>query len=36
MDAMKDYSQNAEQAHILHYLDTIGMKTGHLVDLGSL
>ena len=35
MDAMKDYSQNAEQAHILHYLDTIGLKTGHLVDLGA-
>lgn len=35
MDAMKDYSQNAEQPHILHYLDTIGLKTGHLVDLGA-
>ncbi len=32
---MKDYSQNGEQAHILHYLDTIGLKTGHLVDLGA-
>jgi len=30
-----DYSQNGEQAHILHYLDTIGLKTGHLVDLGA-
>lgn len=35
MDAMKDYSQNGEQAYILHYLDTIGLKTGHLVDLGA-
>jgi len=33
--ALKDYSQNAEQAHILHYLDTIGIKKGHLVDLGA-
>ena len=32
---MKDYSQNGEQAHILHYLDTIGLKKGHLVDLGA-
>lgn len=32
---MKDYSQNGEQAHILHYLDTIGIKDGHLVDLGA-
>lgn len=32
---MKDYSQNAEQAHILHYIDTIGLKEGHLVDLGA-
>ena len=32
---MKDYSQNGEQAHILHYLDTIGLTTGHLVDLGA-
>ena len=32
---MKDYSQNGEQAHILHYIDTIGLKTGHLVDLGA-
>lgn len=30
-----DYSQNGEQAHILHILDTIGLKTGHLVDLGA-
>ena len=35
MDAMKDYSQNGEQAHILHYLDTISLKTGRLVDLGA-
>ena len=32
---MRDYSQNAEQAHILHYLDTIGITKGHLVDLGA-
>ena len=32
---MKDWSQNGEQAHILHILDTIGLKTGHLVDLGA-
>ena len=32
---MKDHSQNGEQANILHYLDTIGLKTGHLVDLGA-
>ena len=32
---MKDHSQNGEQAHILHYLDAIGLKTGHLVDLGA-
>lgn len=32
---MKDYSQNGEQAHILHYLDTIGITKGHLVDLGA-
>ena len=32
---MKDYSQNGEQAHILHIFDTIGLKTGHLVDLGA-
>lgn len=31
----RDFSQNGEQAHILHYLDTIGLKTGHLVDLGA-
>lgn len=31
----RDYSQNGEQAHILHILDTIGLKTGHLVDLGA-
>jgi hypothetical protein len=34
-ERMKDYSQNGEQEHILHYLDTIGLKTGHLVDLGA-
>lgn len=33
--ALKDYSQNGEQEHILHYLDTIGIKKGHLVDLGA-
>ena len=32
---MKDYSQSGEQEHILHYLDTIGIKIGHLVDLGA-
>ena len=32
---MKDYSQNGEQAHILHYLGTMGIKKGHLVDLGA-
>ena len=32
---VRDYSQNGEQEHILHYLDTIGLKTGHLVDLGA-
>lgn len=32
---VRDYSQNGEQAHILHYLDTIGIKEGHLVDLGA-
>ena len=32
---MTDYSQNGEQAHILHYLDTIGITKGHLVDLGG-
>lgn len=32
---MKDFSQNGEQAHILHYLDTIGIAKGHLVDLGA-
>jgi hypothetical protein len=34
-EPMKDYSQNAEQAHILHYLGTMGIKKGHLVDLGA-
>ena len=33
--ALKDYSQNGEQEHILHYLDTIGITKGHLVDLGA-
>ena len=32
---VKDYSQNGEQAHILHYLDTLGITRGHLVDLGA-
>ncbi len=32
---MPGYSQNGEEAHILHYLDTIGLKIGHLVDLGA-
>lgn len=32
---MKGYSQNGEQAHILHYLKTIGIERGHLVDLGA-
>lgn len=32
---MNGYSQNGEEEHILHYLDTIGLKTGHLVDLGA-
>ncbi len=32
---LNDYSQNGEQAHILHYLDTIGITKGHLVDLGA-
>ena len=35
MDAMKDYSQNGEQAHILHYLRVMGIEKGHLVDLGA-
>lgn len=35
MDAMKDYSQNGEQAHILHYFDVMGIDRGHLVDLGA-
>lgn len=32
---MKDYSQNGEQAEILYYLDKVGLKAGHLVDLGA-
>jgi hypothetical protein len=35
MAYVNKYSQNGEEAHILHYLDTIGLKTGHLVDLGA-
>lgn len=35
MDAVKDWSQNGEQAHILHYFDVMGIKGGHLVDLGA-
>lgn len=35
MGEVKDYSQNGEQAHILHYLETIGIEKGHLVDLGA-
>lgn len=35
MDGMTDYSQNGEEAHILHYLETIGITKGHLVDLGA-
>lgn len=30
-----EYSQNGEQAHILHYLKTMGIEKGHLVDLGA-
>lgn len=32
---MKDFSQNGEQAHILHYFDVMGIEKGHLVDLGA-
>ena len=32
---MKDYSQNGEQTHILHYFDVMGIERGHLVDLGA-
>lgn len=32
---MKDYSQNGEQAHIIHYFDVMGIEKGHLVDLGA-
>lgn len=31
----KDHSQNGEQEHILHYLEVMGIKKGHLVDLGA-
>lgn len=33
--SMKDYSQNAEQPHILHIFEVLGIKKGHLVDLGA-
>lgn len=32
---MKDYSQSGEQEHILHVFDVLGIKKGHLVDLGA-
>lgn len=35
MDVVKDYSQNGEQEHILHYLSVMGIEKGHLVDLGA-
>ncbi len=35
MDYVNKYSQNGEEEHILHYLYAIGLKTGHLVDLGA-
>lgn len=35
MDAVKDYSQNGEQEHILHVFDVLGIQKGHLVDLGA-
>lgn len=35
MAYVNKYSQNGEEEHILHILDTIGLKTGHLVDLGA-
>lgn len=34
-EPMKEYSQNGEQAHILHYFEIMGIKKGHLVDLGA-
>ena len=34
-ERMKDYSQNGEQAHILHVFDVLGIEKGHLVDLGA-
>lgn len=34
-DGPIDYSQNCEQAHILHYFDVMGIEKGHLVDLGA-
>jgi hypothetical protein len=30
-----DYSQNGEQAEILHIFDVIGIEKGHLVDIGA-
>ena len=35
MAYLNKYSQNGEEQHILHYLDTIGIAKGHLVDLGA-
>lgn len=35
MAYLNKYSQNGEEQHILHYLDTIGITKGHLVDLGA-
>lgn len=35
MAYVNKYSQNGEEEHILHYLDTIGITKGHLVDLGA-
>lgn len=32
---VKDYSQNGEQAHILHILGTVGIAKGHLIDMGA-
>lgn len=32
---MRDYSQNGEQAHILRFVDVMGIDVGHLVDLGA-
>lgn len=32
---MPGYSQNGEESHILHYFEVMGIKKGHLVDLGA-